>query len=210
MASENALPDNEDVKKKALVRLTVAGLITAAALGALWWLDQGKPPSPTKQSQAPRPVPIRPAEPAASEPPMPELPMEETLAPSPETTPEEAGYPTEAPPPPRVTNAPRAPLAVTGAEPAQASPAPGLPATAPREAPASAKPGNIVVQMGVFSSPARAEALVERLRKQGIRAHTETRVYLGPFMNQQEAEKARAEMQRLGLNGMVTTVAPTK
>jgi len=67
-----------------------------------------------------------------------------------------------------------------------------------------------MVQLGVFSSPARAEELVQRLRKQGIRATTETRVHVGPFLNREEAEKAQIEMRRLGLNGVITTVTPTK
>jgi DedD protein len=67
-----------------------------------------------------------------------------------------------------------------------------------------------VVQLGVFSNPALAQDLVQRLRKQGIRASTETRVHVGPFLNRQEAEKAQAELRRQGLNALVTTATPTK
>lgn len=76
--------------------------------------------------------------------------------------------------------------------------------------PPIAATGGFVVQLGVFSTPARAEELVRKLRNQGIRASTETRVHVGPFLNRQEAEKAQAEMRRLGINGVVTTAAPTK
>lgn len=219
MASENDLPDNEDVKKKALARLAVAGLVTAAALAGLWWLDQGKKPSTDKVALAPQPAPIRPA-PA----PEPSLPQTE---PPPETPDEggpiepagEVGMPQEAPPPPRVSNAPR--LAQVPSEPSTprpASPMPMAPTSPPTQAPGApplslppiSTTGSFVVQLGVFSTPARAEELVRQLKSKGIRASTETRVHVGPFLNRQEAEKAQAEMRRLGLSGVVTTAAPTK
>lgn len=221
MAAENNLPDNDDVKKKALVRLTVAGLVTAAALAGLWWLDQGKQAPAEKAAPAPQPAPIQPA--PAPQPPPPqteapattegEAPAAEPSAPTPET-PADTGAPREAPPPPRVSNVPRQAPAVVQppARPVQAAPAPP-PAPKPAPAPTPAVPqagGGFMVQLGVFSSPARAEELVQRLRKQGIRATTETRVHVGPFLNREEAEKAQIEMRRLGLNGVITTVTPTK
>jgi cell division protein FtsN len=257
MAAENDLPDSEDVKKKALVRLTVAGLVTAAALGGLWLLDHDKPAPATQPGAQPAPAPIRAAEPLAVAPP-PSLEQDETTAPPqegdtlPETqapqgsedtstppstsasTPASAPHsqPLTPPPPPRVTNIPSTPPRPTtpsgtvssmtpGATPAPstrpatapalppaAAPSPGLPPTPPRLPPPGS--GNLVVQMGVFSEPARAEELVQRLRKQGISARMETRVYVGPFLNRQEADKARQEMKRQGLDGLITTVAPMK
>jgi DedD protein len=76
--------------------------------------------------------------------------------------------------------------------------------------PPVAATGSFVVQLGVFSNPARAEELVRQLKEKGIRASTETRVHVGPFLNRKEAEKAQVEMRRLGLSGVVTTAAPTK
>lgn len=67
-----------------------------------------------------------------------------------------------------------------------------------------------MLQLGVFNDPARAEELVQRLRQQGLRASTETRVHLGPYLNREEAEKARTEVRRLGLEGLVTTVPAKK
>lgn len=219
MASENDLPDNEDVKKKALARLAVAGLVTAAALAGLWWLDQGKKPSTDKVALAPQPAPIRPAH--APEPTLPQI------EPLPEATDEggpvepavEAAMPQEAPPPPRVSNAPRQAMAPPEPNTSRpATPMPTPPSPSPAQAPAALPPslpptsasGSFVVQLGVFSTPARAEELVRQLKSKGIRASTETRVHVGPFLNRQEAEKAQAEMHRLGLNGVVTTAAPTK
>lgn len=215
MAPENDLPDNEDVKKKAMARLLVAGVVTAAALGGLWWLDQGKNAPSGKPASTPQPTPIRPAQAPEPAPPQAVPPAEPAGQPQ-EEHPVEATAPTEAPPPPKVSNTPRlAPQPV--APPTEARPAPTV---TPREIPASAsKPplipptvdtGSFVVQLGVFASPARAEELVRQLKSKGIRATTETRVHVGPFLNRQEAEKAKAEMTRLGIGGIVTTAAPTK
>lgn len=224
MATEKDYPDSEDVKKKALVRLAVAGLVTAAALAGLWWLDRGQSTPASKPALQPQPAPIRPAESLPAAPPQAETP------PQPDTEP---GVPTmdegeaadrpatpAAPPPPRVVNAPSMPAlapapkagpaagkALTGdGEPSPPPPSAPMPATG-IGAPAR---GSLVVQMGVFSNPARAEELVGRLRAQGIQAHTETRVYVGPFRNREEALKAQAEMRRQGMEGLITTVVPTK
>jgi DedD protein len=62
----------------------------------------------------------------------------------------------------------------------------------------------------VFSNPERARELVNKLTKQGIRAHMETRVHLGPFANREEAEKAQAEMRKLGMQALITPAAATK
>lgn len=214
MASVNDLPDNEDVKKKALARLAVAGLVTAAALAGLWWLDQDKKTPTDKVAPTPQPAPIRPAQ--APEPTLPptepqgDVPAEVL----PDEAPREADTPQEAPPPPRVSNTPRqvpshAEPSVRPGTPMPSPPAQVLAVQPPALPPISAS-GSFVVQLGVFSSPARAEELVRQLRNKGIRASTETRVHVGPFLNRQEAEKAQHEMRRLGMNGVVTTAAPTK
>lgn len=70
--------------------------------------------------------------------------------------------------------------------------------------------GGYVVQLGVFANPENARELVERLRRQGVRAHLETRVQVGPFLDRREADKARAELSRLGYTPLLTTAAPTK
>lgn len=217
MATENDLPDHEDVKKKALVRLAVAGLVTAAALAGLWWLDQGKQAPSKMAAPTPQPAPIRPAQ--APEPPPPQAqPMPEAPPVSaPPTAANEATAPKEAPPPPRVSNAPPLPPSTPASPPSrpERTPIQVPPIPQPRIQPAPALPatsasGHFVVQVGVFSSPARAEELVRRLKEKGIRASTETRVHVGPFLNRQEAEKAQAELRRLGIDGVITTAAPTR
>ena len=61
-----------------------------------------------------------------------------------------------------------------------------------------------MVQLGVFSNPDNARELVEKLKKQGVRAHLEARVQLGPYLNRAEAEKAQMEMRKLGYNALLT------
>jgi DedD protein len=63
-----------------------------------------------------------------------------------------------------------------------------------------------LVQVGVFTSPANAQALQHQLVKAGIPAHTETRVQLGPFQDRREAETALAKVKKLGVNAVL--VAP--
>ncbi len=243
MAVENGpvggLTENEDVRRRALMRLTVAGLVTVAALGGLWWLDQGarKPEKPV--SVAP-PSPIVTAPPqeiapprTAGEEPAPaakEASTQERGEPPPAATAKPPTTP-EPPPPPKVSNAPKilgAPAAIPRA--ALSSHSPGQPrnglapsgggasafsesgAVPTRPAATQAAPlgERFVVQLAVFSNPERARELVSKLNKQGIRAHMETRVHLGPFANREEAEKAQAEMRKMGMQALVTPAFATK
>ncbi|MDP2433701.1 MAG: SPOR domain-containing protein [Pseudomonadota bacterium] len=212
MAVENGpiggLTENEDVRRRALLRLAVAGVVTTAALAGLWWLDQGTK-KPEKPVPAALPTPIVTAPPQESAAPQ---PVPEESAPAAEEAPDpEQDKPTltaspapEAPPPPKVSNAPRT-LGAPGAAPRAAQPPASRAATPP--APSGER---FVVQLGVFSNPDRARELVNQLKKQGIRAHMETRVQLGPFANQDEAEKAQAQMRKLGLSALVTPAAAMK
>jgi DedD protein len=204
---------SDGLKKRALVRLAIAGGVTALALAGLWWLDrQGQeapattqaPPKPIVHAPPPEPLPP-PAE--AMEPTAPEAatPAEagaEVAAPA-EAPPPPAAQARPAPPPPQVSNEVALP-----ARPAQAIPYKSEPPPMPAKPEAGPMPppraGEYVVQMGVFSNPDNAQELVRRLKAQGIRAYAETRVHVGPFLNRQEAEKARAEMLRLGFKGVVT------
>jgi DedD protein len=78
---------------------------------------------------------------------------------------------------------------------------PGPPPILANAAPPAGR--GFVVQLGVFTDPGNAQDLVSRLKKQGIRAYTETRVHVGPFTNREEADKAQAELRRLGISGVV-------
>ena len=224
MPAENGMPENEDVRKKALLRLAVAGVVTAAALGGLWWLDQTGGDQKKRPESAPSPIVAAP---------QPEVASPET-APSPESalppdsaqpeqtpvadTPGDSDHPADTPPPPRVSNAPAAlprtlPTAQAIKQPphldatSSARPAvPAQPERTPQPSPqVTPSPGKgYVVQLGVFSNPENAHELVTRLQKLGVRAHMEARVQLGPFLNRAEAEKAQSEMRKLGFNALLT------
>ena len=60
-----------------------------------------------------------------------------------------------------------------------------------------------MIQVGVFTSPANAQALKKQLHRAGIEAHLETRVQLGPFKDRQEADKALARAKKLGINAVL-------
>jgi len=217
MPAENEMPENEDVKKKALLRLAIAGVVTAAALAGLWWLDQGgsEPKKAAPIASAPAPIIAAPSpEVQAPEPEAPAItpettePTQETSVPAASPTPDQAVPPpsarsVEAPPPPRVSNALRTPAPMPPQTP-QTAPQPSAKAAAAAAQPTPGASQSYVVQVGVFSNPDNARELVEKLNKQGVRAHMEARVQIGPFLNRQEAEKAQAAMRKLGYNALVT------
>lgn len=75
-----------------------------------------------------------------------------------------------------------------------AAPAP----TPPRTDVEAIKDG-YMVQLGVFSAPGNAQALVDRVDAMGIPAHIESRVVVGPFKNRSEADAARRKLSASGL-----------
>ncbi|TWI62224.1 DedD protein [Pseudoduganella lurida] len=81
--------------------------------------------------------------------------------------------------------------------------------------PAAAKPdadsGRFVIQVAALAARDKVEELQGRLRDAGIRSFTQkspsgdlTRVKVGPFGSREEAEKARAKLQKLGLSGSLS------
>ncbi|MBX7201356.1 MAG: hypothetical protein K1X51_18470, partial [Rhodospirillaceae bacterium] len=44
MAKDSNPDDSGDIRRKAIVRLVVAGVVTVAALATLWWLDRSEEP----------------------------------------------------------------------------------------------------------------------------------------------------------------------
>ncbi|HEX4985117.1 MAG TPA: SPOR domain-containing protein [Burkholderiales bacterium] len=98
------------------------------------------------------------------------------------------------PPPPQVANDETLPP-----RPEAQPPATPAPAAATRSG--GAKP--YMVQIGVFSSAANAQALQRQLKRAGMDAHLETRVQLGPFKDREQAEKALAHARKLGVNAVL-------
>ncbi|MCC2681483.1 MAG: Sporulation related protein [Nitrosospira multiformis] len=115
-------------------------------------------------------------------------------------------------------------------EKASASPVPAAPrsgATAANAAPAvsraetasknptlaASREASFVVQLGAFSTPAKAARQSEKIASQNFSAYTEivksgkeevTRVRVGPFATREEAEKTREKLKSLGFEGVVT------
>ena len=176
-----ATPDQ--LKQRANRRLVAALLLIAVAIGGLALLERWRH----------RPVFTPPSD----------EPAQALIAPpSPESTaaPAQADHPVEPPAPPQVVNNEKLP---SPPKPAAALP----PASAKFAAkPASATSKAFVVQVGVFMSPANAQALRQQLADAGIPAHTETRVQLGPFQDRREAETAMAKLKKLGVDAVL--VAP--
>jgi DedD protein len=204
VAEENAPAATENIKKKALMRLAIAGGITLVALAGLWWLDKSGNEHPPAKPAVPAPIIASPAPIAGPVPP--QQAEEAPMAPGASDLPP----PQEPPPPPQpglpaVSAKPMSPpdsrvREERGGQGTEAAQAAGRPILANAEPPAGR---GYVVQLGVFTKPGNAQELVDRLRKQGIRAYTETRVHVGPFLNRAEAEKAQAELRRLGISGVV-------
>lgn len=181
-------------------------------------------PAPAAVSAVPpEETPAVSALPAALEdspPPLPEGDAAEAAAtPSASTTAEPAGtgaakvlphaqsakVPAAAPEPavPEATARPGAPVAVSEGADARRPSTDRAARAEPSAPPALTRSpaGGYVVQAGVFSHTANAEELRAKLALHGIPAQVETRVLVGPFRTRAEADRARAQMRALGLEG---------
>ena len=95
--------------------------------------------------------------------------------------------------PPAAAPAPRAPVH-TAQAPAVGKP----PESVHRAAPATEAGGGYGLPMGVYRTPAEAEALRARLSAEGIPSRLETRVVAGPFPDRGEALAAQARLREKG------------
>lgn len=59
------------------------------------------------------------------------------------------------------------------------------------------------VQLGMFNSTGNAEKLNQKLIQSGIKAHIESRVYIGPFKTKAEADAAIKKAKELGVDAVV-------
>lgn len=138
-----------------------------------------RPPPPPQVASQPKPAPVTT---------LPNKPLQpEPLAPK--------------NPPPAAVVAPSKPLAPVAPLPNDATPAKAPQVEAAPVVPRS-KMGvgtGYTVQLGVFSNYDNAKALAQRLEANGIKAHLETRVQLGPFKDKQEAEEAYRKIKQMGL-----------
>ncbi|MCO5100436.1 MAG: SPOR domain-containing protein [Burkholderiaceae bacterium] len=81
-----------------------------------------------------------------------------------------------------------------------------------RPEPASAGASRFALQLGAFANAGSARAQLDKARRTGLRAYTETvntaqgertRVRVGPFASREEAEKARATLKLSGIDSSV-------
>lgn len=196
--------DEEELKKKLVRRIGIAGVLIAVLLGGLalledWLLE--KPPAPPPAPAAPAPVEARPDAPKEE---AKEEAKEEVKA-EPERTATPLAPPSapETKPVQRVVIKP--PAAVPGPpQQKQAAAARTERAEVPASPEAKPDPATLIargyrLQMGVFSQAGNAEELRAKLEQAGIPAYIESRVQVGPFKTQQEADAARRKLKELGL-----------
>jgi DedD protein len=80
-----------------------------------------------------------------------------------------------------------------------------------KPAPAAADSGRYVIQVAALAARDKVEELQGKLRDAGIKSFTQkspsgelTRVKVGPFGSREEAEKAKAKLQKIGLSGSLS------
>ncbi|MDD5330076.1 MAG: SPOR domain-containing protein [Sulfuricella sp.] len=230
MPEQPSLDEQTEIKKRAIRRVIAASVLVAAAIAALTVLTRYKPEIPATRTTTQN-TEIAPAQPAAPPEEMaapPTTPSEQEVQPTtPPPPPPEvvnaapaAPAPKEAKPMPvrpgaeaevsaRPTPAKPAAAPAPMAQAAPAKPQPLKPAPAektpplPAKAPEAAITKGYSVQLGVFSNPANAIQLQEKLTQNGIKSYTETKLNVGPFQSKAEAEQAMAKIRALGLSAVV-------
>lgn len=183
-SSKPVAPVQEETRSPAGRRLIGAAVLIGLAIGSLALVDRFRD----------RPAGLTP-------PHEPSQALITTPAPEPVTPPGDPALAVTPPPPPRVINnetlAPPPRAAATTPSPVANT----VPAEKSVLVPAKA----YMIQVGVFTSPANAQALQKQLHGAGMESHLETRVQLGPFKDKQEADKALARAKKLGINAVLVS-----
>ena len=183
-SSKPVVPVQEETKSPAGRRLIGAAVLIGLAIGSLALVDRFRdrpagltPPHEPSQALITTPGPELAAPPGNPAPAVP-----------PPTPPQVVNNETLAPPP---RAAATSPPPVANIVPAEKS------VLVPGKA--------YMIQVGVFTSPANAQALQKQLHRAGIEAHLETRVQLGPFRDRREADNALARAKQLGINAVLVS-----
>lgn len=214
-------------KKRARRRLIGAvALVLAAVIGLPMILDsEPKPLADDIAIHIPSRDSLPPPLPARRSPPDNEKLEAESLDPREEVVAVPVA-PAPAAPAPAAKAVPKAAPAAPAAPPASAAPAPVRPAPAQRSddgaralallegrtdpAAGEKKAEKFVIQVAALASQEKVNELQGRLKSVGIQSYTQkvateagerTRVRVGPFVSREEAEKVRARIVKLGLNG---------
>ena len=198
----------EALRRRARQRLMGAAVLVLAAVIGLPWLLESQPRPvpvdiaieiPSRDNAAP----LQPPAPRTESAPSSAAAMAEAPSPAP-SVPPTAAERTERPAP-VAENAPASPPTVpaaTAAEPARPL------------ADAAAKV-RVVVQVGAFADPVRAQEVRQRLERAGLKTYIHvaetpegkrTRVRVGPFDSRAEAEKVAEKVKGLGLPAAVLTL----
>lgn len=202
--------DQGELKKKLVRRIGIAGVLIVVLLGGLalledFLLERPSPPAAPVLATAPPAAEPPKAEASPAEEKKDEAKPEES---QPAAEPEKSEMPLA--PAPAARPAARVIIRPPAAAPAKKPepPAPAAPPPAAKAEPAADVPqGDFLrgvarsyrLQMGVFTSAANAGELHAKLEKAGIPSYVESRVHVGPFRTQQEAEAARRKLKELGL-----------
>ena len=183
-SSKPVAPVQEETKSPAGRRLIGAAVLIGLAIGSLALVDRFRdrpagltPPHEPSQALITTPGP-EPAAPPGN--PAPAVP--------PPTPPQVVNNETLAPPPRAAATTPPPVANTVSAEKSVLVPGKAY-----------------MIQVGVFTSPANAQALQKQLHRAGIEAHLETRVQLGPFKDRREADKALARAKQLGINAVLVS-----
>ncbi|MCL4469676.1 MAG: SPOR domain-containing protein [Gammaproteobacteria bacterium] len=183
-------------------------------------IKQAEPVAPPpEETVAPPTIPPEQEAQTTTPPPPPPEVVNAPLQPAPAETAEKAAKPVRAKPgagaemsarptpakPPAAQPSPEA-HPVREAPPAKAAKEIAAEKAPPAKAAEAAAAKGYTVQLGVFSNPANAMQLQEKLLQSGIKSYTETRLNVGPFQSKAEAEQALAKIRSLGISAVVVPV----
>jgi DedD protein len=210
-----AQDDDETLRRRLLVRVALAGALTAGLLGALMVFDaffvNTERQPPVRIAAAPIPIPEAKIEqqpeeekPAVQGEAQTEAEKTAEVAAEPERT----SAPTATQPPVRTERPLTVPARVQTAL-MRPTALPAIKQTTPTRPIAQAMEAShrFLVQIGVFNSVANAEELRAKLELAGIPTQIEARVQVGPFATRQEAQQARDKLKDLGIEpGLVMAV----
>lgn len=215
MPEQPPLDEQSEIKKRAIRRVIVAGVLIAAAIAALTVLTRYKPETPVTKTVETGPVapPVKLPEPAA--------PPPEEMASAPTTPLEQEPQPgTPPPPPPEVVNAAPQPAPAEPAKPAKpvaarpgaeiegsARPAPARPAVAQAAAPA--QPPKEMAPVKEQPAKAVKEAVAEKAPPPPARpaepAPKGYTVQLGVFSNMTNAQQLQDRLAQNGIKSYTET-----
>ncbi len=207
------IEDQNPIMRRAKIRVAVAFVLLCVALGSLLKMSNSKQaavpdtriissaPSATTTPEPPatkakaQPQVISPPQEEAKPPSAPPEPVYQSFTAEPSTQVESLNGSAL---PPLTDNSPAVgsseKVLVVATPEKNKKPAPD------KESPKVSASGTYILQAGVFGDMANARKQMEKLSGSGIQAHSETKLWIGPFATEQDAGSARDVIQSSGLN----------